>query len=116
MREANPQLSTEQARHLTVHGVNQNEDGSFSWKFDNYVRAFSPYFFNEQEMHELWSKITCPVLLVRGTASWAGNPERDGRLGYFPNARIAHVEGAGHWVHHDKLEQFLQLARAFLAE
>ena len=116
MREANPRLSVEQARHLTVHGVNQNEDGSYSWKFDNYVRAFSPYFFNEEEMHDLWSKISCPVLLVRGTESWAGNPEQDGRLSWFPNARIAHVKGAGHWVHHDALSEFLTITRAFLAE
>ena len=39
MQEENPHLSPEQARHLTQHGVNQNEDGTYSWKFDNYVRA-----------------------------------------------------------------------------
>ena len=39
MQEANRHLSPEQARHLTQHGVNQNEDGTYSWKFDNYVRA-----------------------------------------------------------------------------
>ena len=32
MREANTFLSDEQARHLTVHGVARNEDGSFTWK------------------------------------------------------------------------------------
>ncbi len=32
-------LSEAQARHLTIHGVNQNEDGTYSWKFDNYIRA-----------------------------------------------------------------------------
>ena len=39
MQEANPHLSPEQARHLTVHGANQNEDGTYSWKFDNYVHS-----------------------------------------------------------------------------
>ena len=43
MQEANRYLSPEQARHLTQHGVNQNEDGTYSWKFDNYVRAERPY-------------------------------------------------------------------------
>ena len=43
MQEANRHLSPEQARHLTQHGVNQNEDGTYSWKFDNYVRADRPY-------------------------------------------------------------------------
>jgi pimeloyl-ACP methyl ester carboxylesterase len=116
MQEANPQLSPEQARHLTVHGVNQNEDGSYSWKFDNYVRATSPYFFNAAEMYELWAKITCPTLLIRGTLSWAGNPEADGRMKHFQNARVVHIEKAGHWVHHDQLTQFLSATKAFLAE
>ena len=40
MQTENPHLSEEQARHLTIHGGNQNEDGTFSWKFDNYVRNF----------------------------------------------------------------------------
>ena len=104
MQEANPQLSPERARHLTIHGVNQNEDGTYSWKFDNYVRATSPYFFNVAEMYELWAQITCPTLLVRGTDSWAGNPEADGRIRHFQNARVAHIERAGHWAHHDQFD------------
>ena len=43
MQEENKHLSAEQARHLTQQGVNQNEDGTYSWKFDNYVRAWPPY-------------------------------------------------------------------------
>ena len=39
MQEANRHLSMDQARHLTVHGVARNEDGTYSWKFDNYIRA-----------------------------------------------------------------------------
>ena len=39
MQEENPHLSADQARHLTIHGSNQNEDGTYSWKFDNYVRV-----------------------------------------------------------------------------
>jgi pimeloyl-ACP methyl ester carboxylesterase len=116
MKEANPNLSPEQARHLTVHGMNQNEDGTYSWKFDNYVRASSPYYFNTDEMYELWSKITCPTLLVRGTQSWAGDPAQDGRLARFQNARVESIEGAGHWVHHDRIERFLEIVTPFLKD
>jgi pimeloyl-ACP methyl ester carboxylesterase len=115
MQEANPRLTADQARHLTIHGANQNEDATYSWKFDNYVRANSPYFFNADEMYELWAKISCPTLLIHGTESWAGNPEQDGRMRHFQNARSVAVEKAGHWVHHDQLERFLELVRAFLA-
>ncbi len=115
MRDENTFLSDAQARHLTEHGVSQNEDGTYSWKFDNYVRAFSPYQFNADEAQSLWSRITCPVLLVRGTSSWASDPTRDGRIEHFKDARAVNVEGAGHWVHHDRLDEFLRIAQAFLA-
>src|SRR5207253_718398 len=49
MRDANPNLTPEQARHLTIHGSYRDEDGTYLWKFDNYVRAASPYLFNMQD-------------------------------------------------------------------
>jgi pimeloyl-ACP methyl ester carboxylesterase len=116
MQGENPHLSPERARHLTVHGVNQNEDGTYSWKFDNYVRAFSPNGFDERATTRLWSQIACPTLLIRGTESWASDPVADGRARHFRNAEVVAVEGAGHWVHHDKLEEFLNLTTAFLAK
>jgi pimeloyl-ACP methyl ester carboxylesterase len=114
MREANPHLNAEQAWHLTVNGVIRHEDGTYSWKFDNFVRAVSPYLFNLDEAREIWSHITCPVLLVRGRESWAPDPEADGRAGAFRNARVMVVDGAGHWVHHDRLDVFLRGVRQFL--
>ncbi|HYM29870.1 MAG TPA: alpha/beta hydrolase [Candidatus Cybelea sp.] len=115
MQDENPHLSPEQARHLTVHGVNQNEDGTFSWKFDNYVRVFPPYGLPDDDVRALWSRIACPTLLVRGTESWASDPVLDGRIEYFKDAKLRNVEGAGHWVHHDKLDEFLAATREFLA-
>ncbi|MGH0028299.1 MAG: alpha/beta fold hydrolase [Myxococcota bacterium] len=114
MQEANPFLSPEQARHLTIHGVARNEDGTYSWKFDNYVHAFSPIRLTLDEVDEQRARITCPVLLVRGTESWASDPAKDGRMAPFQDARSVNVEGAGHWVHHDRLDVFLGHVREFL--
>jgi len=114
MQEENAFLSPAQARHLTVHGVARNEDGSFSWKFDNYVRAFGPYRFQSDETRALWERIDCPVLLVRGAESWASDPEKDGRIQPFRAARAVTVENAEHWVHHDQLDEFVGLVREFL--
>jgi len=114
MQEANPFLNDEQARHLTVHGIARNEDGTYSWKFDNYVRAGAPYRLDEAEFRTLWSRITCPTLLVRGTESWASDPVEDTRIDSFQNAKAVNFEGAGHWVHHDRLEGFLLAVREFL--
>jgi pimeloyl-ACP methyl ester carboxylesterase len=115
MQEANRHLSPEQARHLTQHGVNQNEDGTYSWKFDNYVRVWPPYDLTQAELEELWVRIACPTLLVYGKESWASNPAEDGRAAHFRNARVVLFEKAGHWVHHDQLDAFLATVREFLA-
>ncbi|MEO7026048.1 MAG: alpha/beta hydrolase [Caulobacteraceae bacterium] len=116
MRSENRHLSEARARYLTLHGVSQNEDGTFSWKFDNYVRSFSAVDITAEQTAELWSAITCPTLLIYGGESWASNPAVDGRLRHFANARVSAYERAGHWVHHDRLDAFVAEARAFLLE
>ena len=115
MQEANKYLSAEQARHLTIHGLYRNEDGTYSWKFDNYVRSNSPYAFNMEDARSIWGRITCPTLLLRGTESWATDPEQDGRANAFQNARCVSIKAAGHWMHHDQFDAFLRVVREFLS-
>ena len=116
MQDENEFLSPEQARHLTVHGVARNEDGTFSWKFDPYVRSFAPVRFRGADIRSLWERVTCPTLLVRGEDSWASDPVKDRRIEAFSNARLVNVAKAGHWVHHDQLDVFLREVRKFIAE
>ena len=114
MQEQNGHLTPEHARHLTQHGVNQNEDGTYSWKFDNYVRSWPAYDMPYEDIDKLWARITCPTLLVYGKESWASNPEGDGRLDHFQNAKVVTIANAGHWVQHDQLDRFLAEVKAFL--
>ena len=114
MQAENKHLTPEQARYLTVHGASQNEDGTYSWKFDNYARSFSPVDFSQADMQALWGNISCPILLVNGKESWASDPRRDGQLEYFKHARTVAFDGAGHWVHHDQLDGFIAEVRGFL--
>lgn len=117
MAEENPHLSPQQARHLTIYGAHQNEDGTYSWKFDNQARwGGGVGGLSHADQHRLWGRITAPVLLVRGAESWASDPVVDGRIQHFQNARLVNFEGAGHWVHHDRLDAFMETAEAFLAE
>ena len=116
MLEENPHLTLEMARHLTHHGMRTNDDGTFSWKFDNYVRLHSPYEFNIAEAREIWNQIRCPTLLVRGSESWASDPGQDGKATAFHNFKNVLVKGAGHWVHHDRLDAFMKVVWDFLRE
>ena len=115
MREANPHLSEEMARHLTLHGSNRNPDGSYVWKFDPFVRGWPPYGFDAAQASELHRRIRCPVLLFRGMESWASDPEKDGRARSLKDYRLVNVPDAGHWLHHDQLELFLRETKRFLA-
>jgi pimeloyl-ACP methyl ester carboxylesterase len=114
MMEENPHLTEDMAKHLTIHGMRQDEDGSMGWKFDNYVRLRSPYEFNIAEAREIWNQITCPVLLIRGSESWASDPEEDGKATAFHNYTNVLIKDAGHWVHHDQLEEFMSVVWGFL--
>ena len=116
MKEANPFLSDEVAKHLTLHGTNWNADGSIIWKFDNYARLFPPYGANLQEAAEILRQISCPVLLFWGRQSFAKDPETDPLAQEIANRRIVKVDQAGHWLHHDQLEIFLRETKKFLAE
>ncbi len=114
MHEENSFLSHEQAYHLTVHGVSRNEDGTYSWKFDNYLHDFPPYELPYDDVTRLWQCITCPTLLLYGEDSFASNPEKDGRLAFFQHPTFKVYEKAGHWLHHDQFPTFLADVKAFI--
>jgi len=117
MRTANARLTEEQARFLTIHGSLQNEDGTYSWKFDRDIRFSGPAGeLSYDDQYRLWSRIRCPVLLVRGTESWASDPVIDGRARHFRDARFINIEGAAHWVQHDRLAELVDNILSFFEE
>jgi len=114
MIEENSYLTKEQARHLTIHGVNRNEDGTYSWKFDPHLNVWAIEDVADEFIEATWAAITCPTLLLYGTDSWASNPQKDGRIKHFNNARVIEFEKAGHWLHHDQFDRFMKVVGDFL--
>jgi pimeloyl-ACP methyl ester carboxylesterase len=114
MHKENPYLSDEMAHHLTLFGSNWNADGTLVWKFDNFMRAFSPYGFSMDDAKEIWSQIKCPVLLFRGADSWTEDPEKGGWISAIPDHRLIRVPNAGHWPHHDQTAFVIEEIRRFL--
>jgi pimeloyl-ACP methyl ester carboxylesterase len=110
----NPRLTRAQAMHLATHGLKQNADGSYSWKFDPYLRARAPYRLSLEDHVGLWSRIACPTLLVSASESFLPDPEKAGVMQHFGNAELAKVAGAGHWLQHDKPEEVRELIERFL--
>jgi len=117
MQEANPHLSPYQARHLTIHGANQNEDGTYSWKFDNSVHAGPALDLSPEDVRLLWRNIDCPVLLISGGETWQRTAIESGVLeAALSEARHEIIEDAGHWVQHDQLDVFVELISDFLGD
>ncbi|RIJ23809.1 alpha/beta hydrolase [Henriciella barbarensis] len=114
MKEENSFLTAEQARHLTINGIARNEDGTYSWKFDNYLRVWESVDITHEQVAELWSNISCPTLLLYGEKSWASNPAEDGRIQHFKRADVKMFPEAGHWLHHDQFDLFIETLQDFL--
>jgi pimeloyl-ACP methyl ester carboxylesterase len=57
-----------------------------------------------------------PTLVVAGDRSRYVRPEHGAAIErLFPRAQIARVAGAGHWVHAERMDAFLELVTPFLA-
>jgi len=116
MQESNPHFSTERARHLTIHGSKKNEDGTYSWKFDNSTYTGMISNFGYEDMIQIWTMVTCPVLLINATEGFEHRIGHDGSHAYFSNHTLATIPDAGHWLHHDQFERYLELVSSFLKQ
>ena len=114
MIEENSYLTEEQARHLTIHGVNRNEDGTYTWKFDPHLNVWGIEDIGDEFIEQTWAAITCPTLLLYGADSWASNPAKDGRITHFNTAEVIEFEKAGHWLHHDQFDRWIATLKEFL--
>ena len=113
MKEENPFLTDERARHLTIHGASRNEDGTWGWKFDNYLNVWAPSD-RYDDLAQLWEAITCPMLLLYGKDSLFPSPALDGRLAHFRTLTLREYDDAGHWLHHDQFDRFIADVKAFV--
>lgn len=111
MARVNPHLSAEQVRHLATHAVRQFEDG-YSWKYDPHTGNFLPEDF-AIHLRAYWPEITAPTLVCWGTRSWTSNPATDGSAALIPNHQNVSFETAGHWIHHDLLDEFVAAVKQF---
>jgi pimeloyl-ACP methyl ester carboxylesterase len=114
MQKSNPHLSEERARHLTIHGSNRNEDGTYTWKFDNYTHSRSPTNIDYKDMARLWEKIECPTLLLNAKQGFEHRTGQDGSDKYFHHSESIDIDNAGHWLHHDQFDEFIETTSRFL--
>jgi pimeloyl-ACP methyl ester carboxylesterase len=115
LRRRNPRLKAQMALHLARHGIKQQSNGNWVWKFDPLHRTTSPQPFYLEQALKFLSRIKCPALLVRGKES-SQSPQRDRkeRLQILPHRTVAEIPRAGHMVHHDNPEGLARVVADFL--
>ena len=60
-----------------------------------------------------------PVLVLKGSDSeqWKDSNDDDSLFRqWFPKVQIEWIKGAGHWIHHDKQEEFCSIIIKFISE
>jgi pimeloyl-ACP methyl ester carboxylesterase len=112
MAATQPHLTPEQSRHLTRHGA-QRSGESWAWKSDPLMAAYPPedYF---AETDDVWRRIEAPTLIFWAGKSFTVDPISDGRASLIRDCRTVVYEDAGHWLHHERFDDFIAELRAFL--
>jgi pimeloyl-ACP methyl ester carboxylesterase len=115
----NPTRSEASLRRGILHNAEQRPDGSWVWRYARFRLAepgpTSPPF-DFQELWDAVSGLDAPVMLVRGMAAGSvvtGDDEAELRRRR-PDARIEHVEGAGHSVQGDQPVELARLIADFI--
>ena len=104
---ANDAALTHQASHLT----RELPGGRRRWKSD----PAAPASFDQPDLWKEWAGLRCPVLVARGRQSSALSHDAAVRMQETAaTARLAELEGGGHWFHQEIPGDFEAAVRWFL--
>lgn len=100
-------------RQFLLKNLGRNSQGGYEWKMN--LPVISEKIENVGQAIEGNTPFEKPVLFINGAAS-DYLTEKDEEMIYklFPQATIQAIQGAGHWVHAEKPEEFTEVVRAFV--
>lgn len=100
-------------RQFLLKNLTRNENKKFEWKINLSVLEKNIEVVGKGLEKKLATEKD--VLFIGGKNSNYIKPEDHITINnFFPNARVTMVEGAGHWIHAEKPEEFLNLITNFL--
>ncbi|KAB0794734.1 hypothetical protein PPYR_12051 [Photinus pyralis] len=108
-------ISDRGLRAFLLTNLIQKTDGSFMWRVN--IPALLSNFYDHIASFPIPAecKFTGPVLFVAGGVSdFIQKTDHSQILNLFPNAEFQVIEGAGHWLHSEKPNEFLQICIEFL--
>ncbi len=104
------------ASFLTKNIYRDRTSSRFAWKLNLPVlRKFAEHIQIGLEELELYAPCQSPVLFIRGKRSTFYLPDHEpDRRTFFPNSAVITIDDAGHWVHSEQPDRFLDISAEFL--
>lgn len=117
-RELAGYVPSERVRQFLLKSIDREKDGSYSWKLN--IEAISKYLPEimkgiDIEKYAPLINPQLPVLFIKGELSgYIPESDFDAIKKLYPQAVIETIYDAGHWIHAEKPEAFLNVTKAFL--
>jgi pimeloyl-ACP methyl ester carboxylesterase len=111
LRVRQPSSTPEMLEHQALHMTRELAGGGRVWKRDRKLLAA----YERPDLWAEWTQIKCPTLIVRGRQSNLLTHEVAVRMREaIPRARLAELEGGGHWFYQEFPGAFEATVRWFL--
>jgi len=102
-------------RSFLLKNLERVKEGGFRWRIN--LPVIVTYLPHIAEYVPIGEPYPGPALFIAGGESNYILPEdREEILKRFPRARIVTIPGAGHWVHFQAPQQFVEIVDSFLSE
>lgn len=108
-----PIVASKTMRQFLIKNLGRDAAGKLFWK-PNLAAIRANYDLIRSALPPA-NTVACPALFIRGAKSdYIRADDLDHIKTSFPNAELATIEEAGHWVHAEAPEKFNELVSAFL--
>ena len=112
----NPTRTESSLRRGILHNAREHDDGSWTWRYDRWRLGEGEDIPDFRPLWDDVSKLTMPLMLVRGADSGVVGDEDVAELRrHQPGVVIETVEGSGHSVQGDRPVELARLIESFLA-
>ena len=123
LMKTNPRLTEDKARWLAGEWAQTDDQGQWRILGDPAHKVVNAQLYRLDEVQEVFARITAPLLSVTASDDslgqwWKGRytlEEYRQRLKVVPDLREAHLDDAGHMLHHDQPQALARLIETFLA-
>ncbi len=112
----NPTRTESSLRRGILHNAREQDDGTWTWRYDRWRLAEGEDVPDFRAMWDDVSKLTMPLMLVRGADSGVvGDEDVDELRRRQPDVCVETVAGSGHSVQGDRPIELARLIEGFLA-